>query len=161
MYRHPVLALEARLAALREHRAALDVEIDAAQRVLDAWRTPAPRRWSAWWVAPLATAIWTLGVAAVVFFLVDPLCWWSFCCGGTEGSIRARAATVRSAAMLYLAQSRDGDCPTVEVLRAEGYMQDGSDFTDGRGHDFWIECRGSDVLVRSCSFDGENVIDRP
>jgi len=71
---------------------------------------------------------------------------------------RTRAATIRSAATLYVAQS-SSDCPSVDDLIDEGYLQSGTDTNDGWGNEYTIRCEGGDVLVISDRFDGENIIE--
>lgn len=157
MYRDPVVALEARLAQLREERARLDAEIESGQIVLDAWRPRARRSPWSWRLLPAAARAGLGGILSLGFVALDPLCLWS-CCGNLEDTTRTRAATIRSAATLYAAQTPDAECPTVGGLVDEGYLEDGADFTDGWGNPYWIECHGGEVVVRSCGFDGENIL---
>lgn len=157
MYRDPVLALEARLAQLHEARAAIDADIEKAERHLSAWRATTPSRFWIWWAA-LASSVPCAIAMGVVAALLTPPCLLDGCPTSPERTTRARAAALRSAATLYVAQSPRAECPTVERLFAEGYLLDGANITDAWGHDYWIECGGSDVVVRSCSFDGERAI---
>jgi type II secretory pathway pseudopilin PulG len=76
-----------------------------------------------------------------------------------EDTTRTRAATIRSAATLYIAQSPGSDCPSVDELEEEGYLQDGTDTTDGWGNEYTIQCEGGDVTVVSDRFDGENILE--
>ncbi len=76
-----------------------------------------------------------------------------------EDTTRTRAATIRSAATLYVAQSPGSDCPSVDELDEEGYLQDGTDTTDGWGNEYTIRCEGGDVTVVSDRFDGENILE--
>ena len=72
---------------------------------------------------------------------------------------RTRAATIRSAATLYVAQTPGSECPSVDELQDEGYLQDGTDTTDGWGNEYTIRCERGDVTVVSDRFDGENIIE--
>lgn len=76
-----------------------------------------------------------------------------------EETTRTRAATLRSAATLYLSQSPGGDCPTVDELQDEGFIQSGTETTDGWDNEFDIRCEGHDVLVVSPRFNGEEIIE--
>ena len=78
-----------------------------------------------------------------------------------EDTTRTRAATIRSAATLYVAQSPGSDCTSVDDLLEEGYLQDGTDTTDGWGNDYTIRCERGDVTVVSDRFDGENILEPP
>jgi len=76
-----------------------------------------------------------------------------------EETTRTRAATIRSAATLYLSQSPGGGCPSVDDLIDEGFIQSGTETSDGWDNDFDIQCEGGDVVVVSDRFDGENIIE--
>jgi len=76
-----------------------------------------------------------------------------------EETTRTRAATIRSAATLYLSQSPGGGCPSVDDLLDEGFIQSGTETTDGWDNDFDIQCEGGDVMVVSDRFDGSEIIE--
>lgn len=101
-------------------------------------------------IVVIIMALIATGVAVAVLPQLD---------SAKEDTTRTRAATIRSAATLYVAQSRGGGCPTVDELGDEGYLQDGTDTTDGWGNEYTIRCEGSDIVVVSDRFDGENIIE--
>jgi len=76
-----------------------------------------------------------------------------------EDTTRTRAATIRSGATLFVAQSPGADCPTVDDLVDEGYLQDGTDTTDGWGNEYTIRCESGDAFVVSDRYDGENILE--
>lgn len=155
MYRDSILALEARLAHLREVRAALDADIATSESLLRAWRRALPRPGRRWWQWTLHVIVPALVAGLLVMVAIIPRLDCELCRAGS--TTRASAATIRSAATLYLAQSSDSDCPTVEELVHEGYLGEDTAVTDGWGHPYWVSCDRGDVSVRSERFDGESL----
>ncbi|MCA9607580.1 MAG: hypothetical protein KC619_18360 [Myxococcales bacterium] len=152
--------LEARLEQLLHARTAIDADIELTEHLLgERRRTPLDRRWWWWPVLGAATLVTlgTLGLGLTV--AVDHLLFHPEPHSGHE-TTRARAATIRSAASLYVAWTPGSGCPTVDDLLREGFLQDGSDLDDGWGHPYWIECDLRGVTVRSCRFDGHDVLER-
>ncbi|MCB9595260.1 MAG: hypothetical protein H6719_21255 [Sandaracinaceae bacterium] len=160
MDRDSVSVLETRLAELEESRAEIDDEIASTKLLLEA-RAPSPRRgWVQWvWWIPVTASILALAAMALAFVAFDPLCLYSFCCGSPEQTTQERAQSVRSAAQVYRAQ-RDR-CPTFGDLIEGEYLMPDASWTDAWGHTFWIQCDANDVTVRSCRFDGENILEPP
>lgn len=76
-----------------------------------------------------------------------------------EETTRTRAATIRSAATLYLSQSPGGSCPSVDDLLDEGFIQSGTETNDGWENPYDIQCERGDIRVVSDRFDGENIIE--
>ena len=76
-----------------------------------------------------------------------------------EDTTRTRASTIRSAATLYVAQSPGSDCPSVDDLIEEGYVQEGTDTTDGWGNEYTIRCERGDVNIVSDRWDGQNILE--
>ncbi|MBX3270701.1 MAG: prepilin-type N-terminal cleavage/methylation domain-containing protein [Sandaracinaceae bacterium] len=76
-----------------------------------------------------------------------------------EDTTRTRAATIRSAATLFVAQSSRSQCPSVSDLRDQGFLQDGTDTTDGWGNEFTIRCERGSIVVVSDRYNGTDIIE--
>jgi general secretion pathway protein G len=72
-----------------------------------------------------------------------------------ENQTRADAQSVQSAAVLYLSQEPNADCPTVEDLVQAGVLDRTRRTTDAWDRPFQIECEGNDVYVISAGADGQ------
>ncbi|MEC7523155.1 MAG: type II secretion system protein GspG [Myxococcota bacterium] len=68
---------------------------------------------------------------------------------------RAGAQSMRSAAVMYVAENSGSDCPAVEDLTEGGYLDSGRRTTDAWDNDFAIECEGGDVIVISAGPDAQ------
>ncbi|WP_169791341.1 type II secretion system protein [Sandaracinus amylolyticus] len=71
-----------------------------------------------------------------------------------ERQARADAATMQSAALLYLASGHADRCPTTSDLIEAGVINAPSRARDPWDHELLIECDGDDVRVRSIGADG-------
>jgi len=161
-YRDEHPALPAKLATLREQLAEIDAEIESTEILLEAWveaeRTEPPAR--VVWAKRFAWILCAAIVLAFSGFSVLALCMPCLCGDGSRHeTTRTRASTIRSAATLYMSQRSDDRCPTIDDLFDEGFIQPGTETTDGWDNPFHIECRGRDVSVLSERFDGKDVIE--
>ncbi len=68
---------------------------------------------------------------------------------------RTDAQAIRGAVVQYLAENPGEDCPTVEDLVEEGYLDKGRRSTDAWDRDFQVECEGDNVVVVSAGPDGQ------
>jgi len=65
------------------------------------------------------------------------------------------AQAIRSAAVMYVAEKPGSECPSVEDLVEQDFIDRGKRSTDAWDRPFAIECEGSDVYVMSPGPDGE------
>ncbi len=128
--------------------------VNRARRVLRRWRRPRARLEGMTLVeimiVVIIMALIATGVAVAVLPQLET---------AKEDTTRTRAATIRSGATLYVAQSPGSDCPSVTDLVDEGYLQSGMDTSDGWGNEFTIRCEGGEVLVVSDRYDGETILE--
>lgn len=72
-----------------------------------------------------------------------------------QETTRTRAATIESAAEMWMAEQVRGGCPSVDDLVETKNLKSTGDRTDGWGNDFQINCEGGEIFVRSAGEDGE------
>lgn len=78
-------------------------------------------------------------------------------CGGGSHWDRTRtdAQSIRSAAIMYMAENPSSTCPEVEDLIEGGFLDASKGLTDVWDNEFQITCDGDTVSVTSAGADGD------
>jgi len=110
--------------------------------------------------------VYVFGAVVGIFVLVAAVCLWSLprICDYPFGDpMRFDAASLKSAAMLYLRENGTGSCPTADDLRRELFFDGASGTDDVWGTAFRIECEADQAWVVSAgpdlAFDTEDDFD--
>lgn len=71
-----------------------------------------------------------------------------------QQTARSDAEQIRSGVIQYVAEN-PGDCPSMDDLVSEGYIDENRRTTDPWDNDFEVECEGTSVTVLSVGPDGQ------